>query len=235
MQRLLCVVSTFTLCAIASVAADAEVLTFQLTNVYTDRGGQLTGQFTWAFNSGDFENGVGTFTSLDVPHTSHGIEDLIITIEPDQIEISLDGSYHDDGVDITLVLQQPFSVGAPAALDLTPTESRYSIGGNGFIEGHFIFGSVSLIVEQLIGDATGDGFVNVDDLDILLANWGENVDVGDWALGDLSGDGFVDGTDLDLVLNHWGNGTPPAGVIPEPMSLGIIVSAGALLLYRRRV
>ncbi|XAM00792.1 PEP-CTERM sorting domain-containing protein [Phycisphaeraceae bacterium D3-23] len=203
------------------------MLTFELDNVFTDRGGQMTGEFTWTYTPGDFENGVGVFTALDVPHTAHGLEDLVVTIETSQIEVSLDGSFHDDGVDVTLVLQQPFSPDAPAALDLTPNESKYSIGGNGFIDGDFISGAVSLLAAQLAGDITGDGYVGAADLDVLLANWGEAVGADAWSLGDLSGDGEVGRGDLDLVLSNWGNGTPPDLSVPEP---GTLAGFAAILL-----
>ncbi len=120
----------------------ADLVVFELDNVFTDRGGQMTGLFTWTYPSGDFENGVGEFTSLNVPHTSHGLEDLITTIETTQIEISLDGSFHDDGVDVTLSLLQPFSPLGSAAIDLDPAASKYSIGGNGFIDGIFVGGAI---------------------------------------------------------------------------------------------
>jgi len=69
--------------------------------------------------------------------------DNVFTIETTQIEVTLDGSFHDDGVDVTLVLQEPFSDVGPAALDLDPTASQHSIGGNGFIDGKFISGAIT--------------------------------------------------------------------------------------------
>lgn len=135
------------LIALCPAVSNAAVMTFGLDNVFTDRGGQMTGQFTWTYTTGDFENGIGEFTSLDVPHTTHGLEDLIITIELSQIEFSLDGSFHDDGVDVTLVLLEDFSLTGPAALNLDPLESKYSIGGNGFIDGNFISGAISPVPE----------------------------------------------------------------------------------------
>lgn len=128
---------------LASSSSEAELITFTLDNVFTDRGGHMTGEFNWSYNSGDFANGVGEFTSLDVPHTNHGLEDLIVTIETTQIEITLDGSFHDDGVDVSLKLLEPFSPFSSASIDLAPTASKYSIGGNGFLDGVFLSGAVS--------------------------------------------------------------------------------------------
>lgn len=90
-------------------------------------------------------------------------------------------------------------------------------------------------IESLLGDITGDGFVGVDDLDILLANWGENVGMGFGAIasGDLSRDGVVGQADLDIVLGAWGTGTPPNTNIPEPGTLAMLAAGAGALLKRR--
>ncbi len=54
-----------------------------------------------------------------------------------------------------------------------------------------------------VGDATNDGMVNVDDLNVVLSNWGRTDDPG-LAFGDLSKDGIVDVDDLNIVLSNWG-------------------------------
>lgn len=83
------------------------------------------------------------------------------------------------------------------------------------------------------GDLNTDGFVGVEDLDIILANWNATTWGYNYALGDVSGDGFVDGIDLQLVIDHFGNGTPPGGNVPEPGSLTLL-GLGVLALVRRR-
>lgn len=149
LSRVLIGFTVSVVCVLRTFSSFADVVVLELDNVSTDRGGQMTGQFTWTFDTGDFENGVGLFTSLDVPHTAHGLEDLVITIETNQIEVSLDGSFHDDGVDVTLVLLESFSTTGSVAMNLTQTESqnksKYSIGGNGFIDGDFISGRVTRV------------------------------------------------------------------------------------------
>jgi hypothetical protein len=69
-------------------------------------------------------------------------------------------------------------------------------------------------IDLLPGDLNGDGFVGIEDLDLLLAHWGDTVTPGDLASGDATGDGLVNADDLQVVLDHFGNGTPP----PEPTS-----------------
>ncbi len=61
----------------------------------------------------------------------------------------------------------------------------------------------------LPGDLDGDGFVGINDLNIVLANWNQNVPPAN-PLADPSGDGFVGIDDLNEVLGNWNAGTPPA-------------------------
>ncbi len=97
----------------------------------------------------------------------------------------------------------------------------------------FIFTtSVSETVNALPGDLNGDGFVGLDDLDIILSAWNQNVPPANSA-ADPSGDGFVGLDDLDIVLNHWNEGTPPASVVPEPGTLALLGLMGAAGLRRR--
>ncbi|MCA9281668.1 MAG: hypothetical protein KDA30_06485, partial [Phycisphaerales bacterium] len=52
------------------------------------------------------------------------------------------------------------------------------------------------------GDTNMDRVVDVDDLNNILASWGQVVPAG--TLPDLSGDGLVNVTDLNRVLSNWG-------------------------------
>lgn len=86
--------------------------------------------------------------------------------------------------------------------------------------------------ELASGDADGDGFVGVTDLDLVLANWGDAVAPG--TNGDLSGNGVIDQADLAIVQANFGNGTPPSVVVPEPGSLVLLGLGGLALVSRRR-
>jgi T5SS/PEP-CTERM-associated repeat protein len=104
-----------------------------------------------------------------------------------------------------------------------------------------IYGSndvtLQVINALLAGDLNADGFVGIDDLNIVLINWNQNVTPGDLLSGDPTGEGFVGVDDLNVVLVNWNNGTPPLtealGNVPEP---GTLVCLGllALPLARRR-
>jgi hypothetical protein len=124
----------------------AAVVTYTLQNVILDDNNmQMTGTFVWIYDVGDFENGVGHFTSLDIPYTSHDHTDLDAVFDiGNSIEITLAGSVHDDGVDITLFLLQPLTPTTSSSVDLV--RSKYEIGGNGFHDGLFLSGNVSPII-----------------------------------------------------------------------------------------
>ena len=97
---------------------------------------------------------------------------------------------------------------------------------------------VLLAVEaHLPGDLDGDGFVGVDDLNLVLIHWNQNVTPGLHRLGDISGDGFVGVDDLNEVLIHWNTGTPPNGTanaaIPEPVSVVFWGVCSTILGVRR--
>ena len=87
----------------------------------------------------------------------------------------------------------------------------------------------------LDGDLDGDGFVGINDLNIVLANWNLAVPPGD-PLADPSGDGFVGIDDLNFVLGNWNAGTPPqaSNNIPEPGTACLVVLSLASLGRRRR-
>ncbi|XAL98891.1 hypothetical protein OT109_15050 [Phycisphaeraceae bacterium D3-23] len=128
--------------------------------------------------------------------------------------IALDGYTPERGdallfadADITLGGFDAFTLNGVATEDLFITTD--TLGRRSFIN----FGTQ--------GDPTHDGFVGVDDLDLLLANWGDFVTPGDTAQGDLNRDGLVGQEDLQIVLDHWGTGTPPAN-IPEPGTLALL-------------
>ena len=92
------------------------------------------------------------------------------------------------------------------------------------------------MLEMVIGDLNGDGFVGVQDIDLVLTNWNQSVPAGSLLAGDPNGDGFVGVDDLNLVLVNWNNGVPPtrAATIPEPASLAWLC-LGSLVWMRRNL
>jgi len=70
---------------LAAINVHATEVNYTLENVILDDSTQMTGTFSWTFDIGDFENGVGQFTSLDIP-THHMI---IQTLTPPLILYNL--------------------------------------------------------------------------------------------------------------------------------------------------
>jgi hypothetical protein len=91
------------------------------------------------------------------------------------------------------------------------------------------------ILQALAGDLNSDGFVGIEDLNIVLGNWNDTVTPGDLLMGDPSGDGFVGIEDLNQVLGNWNAGTPPTqgGAIPEPGSLALLAMGTSVLVRNR--
>ncbi len=109
---------------------------------------------------------------------------------------------------------------------------------NGQIVFHLTFTDgtegIFLASVSIPGDLNSDGYVGLDDLDIVLDHWNQDVAYGDALAGDYSGDGFVGLDDLDAVLNNWNSGTPPvADVIPEP-GVGLVMLVGIPWVMRRK-
>lgn len=90
----------------------------------------------------------------------------------------------------------------------------------------------------LTGDYNNNGLVEQEDLDLVLANWGNNAALvpATWT-NDLP-TGNIDQEELDRVLANWGTATAAASaaVVPEPATavLLVIALAGAAVVRRRK-
>ena len=142
------------LTAVMSVGtAQAATVSYTLDNIFLLDGTQMTGAFDWTYTIGDFEGGSGVFTALEIPWQPGGtappLEEpgMVLTIENNQIEISLDGNFHDYGLGIILKYVQPLSPTQSSLIDLNT--SFFECCGNGFKDQPFTSGSISPVVSSV--------------------------------------------------------------------------------------
>jgi len=139
----------FSVCLSVSAlpSAHAASVNYTLDNIFLDIGPtsgeriqQLTGNFTWTFNEGDFEGGTGVFNDIFIPRQTGFffgpvvLADLNISIDVTKsIEITLASpvSIDGDGLDISLAFLQPLTETQGSPLDLDVLSSFYSSGGSG--------------------------------------------------------------------------------------------------------
>lgn len=108
-----------------------------------------------------------------------------------------------------------------------------------FLRGsHVSDDTISRFFDAVIpGDLTEDGFVGIEDLDLILANWEQaGITAGDHTRGDANNDGLVNADDLALVQGNWGYLLPgfTAGAVPEPATLAMLGLMGLITTRRRR-
>jgi hypothetical protein len=154
----------------ATANAQLEVATFTLDGVHFENTSTpLTGTFTWTYQPGDFDNGVGQFQDIYVPWWGTNMQDLVFTIDLDSIEITMNGSYHGLGVDIIVRLTSDLNLTTPALVDTVNSTYHIEQGNHrgGMTSGsvHTIDGfsltstSVCPSVQLDIADATPYGNV----------------------------------------------------------------------------
>jgi len=101
-------------------------------------------------------------------------------------------------------------------------------------DGGFGVSGIADIPTPLQGDLDGDGFVGINDLNIVLSNWNLSVPPAD-PDADPSGDGFVGIDDLNEVLGNWNASAPPLeNAVPEPTSVAVMSLLGVAMLRRAR-
>ena len=180
--------------------------------------GQAVSTLQGKYIFGDLVNGRLFYTDVD---------DMVLGNQADVHELTI---FH-DGAEQTLL----GIIGNTPRADL-----RFGVDNDGEI---YIItkrtGEIFRLVPQISidGDLDGDGFVGLDDLNLILDHWNQTVAARDPMKGDPNGDGYVGLDDMDIVLNNWNTGTPPGDTtnIPEPGALAVLGAWGILATFRRAI
>ena len=91
------------------------------------------------------------------------------------------------------------------------------------------FSYMPSMVLTLPGDANYDGKVDINDLTIVLAHYGQTDMT--WTQGDFNNDGKVDINDLTIVLAHYRQSVGSSlAAVPEPASV-FLLGVGAISLF----
>jgi len=94
----------------------------------------------------------------------------------------------------------PGGDGAVHLYDFASNFSVYDVNGDGVIDD----ADIQAVTPPIPGDLNGDGFVNSQDLGILLGSWGVCPPQASSCPADINGDGVVNAQDLAILLGSWG-------------------------------
>lgn len=173
-------------------------------------GAQTTHEFNWQPDSIFFQSYVG--------HADSPVEDNLIH------------QYRYTGADIP-----PLAPGAKVHLNFWLVQGRAPSDGQ---ETELIISDFSYSV-PLTGDLNADGFIGIDDLNMVLGNWNKTAAQLADLRADATGDGFVGIDDLNAVLGNWNQGeVPPVQIpqaVPEPGAFGLFGTISACVLSRVRL
>jgi hypothetical protein len=131
-----------------SIQAQSATVTYDLNDVWLlpdishprASARQMTGTFEWTYTVGDFENGSGRFLAYQIPWWNRTSPSLTANVAPDSIEFTLNGNYHDLGVDLTLRMAPPLSPYLPSPIDTARSGFEIQVGVSH--QGHVVSGSV---------------------------------------------------------------------------------------------
>ena len=182
---------------------------------------QTQGQTTLAYDDGNQVSHYDAISSMDVAYEDDRYLFLVNSAETDA-EVVVSGLPGDDGY----LIHDLFAGTVFHSHGNEMTVSLENLGVRAF-----------RLTKALDGDLNADGYVGLDDLQIILDKWNQSVTVGNWAEGDVAGigDGYVGLSDLGVLLSNWNRGTLPLVMgVPEPTAGALLVVCSLAYLPRRK-
>lgn len=129
-------------------AQQTAVITYDLVNVrllpnishpYATVGTPMSGTFEWTYTVGDFENGTGQVTAYSIPWWG-GQATVNAQAEIDSIEFTMQGSFHNLGLDVMLKFVTDLDPWLSAPIDLM--QSNFDMQSGVTHKGIVVSGSI---------------------------------------------------------------------------------------------
>ena len=140
-------------------------------------------QFSWSTGADDVPINPDAITRTIINSSDDGkVTSTIVNVNPDQTE----------NLESGLLIEAGLRLGLPLEANI---EGKRTIGE---LETKALRGAF-----QQTGDFNGDGKVNLDDLEILAANYGKKDKPVTNLNGDLNGDGVVNDADLEIMKTNY--------------------------------
>jgi hypothetical protein len=180
-----------------------------------------TGKGSYAWNA--IQNFEGGFSSAKGPAgiLGTGPVDILQVVVPSSASTQQDSVTGVPGI-FTIPITSETNPPAPATVDYLNSCAPQPIET-----------PITFLSELIPGDALGNGKVDVNDLTIVLANYGQSTIGGTpgklgWREGNFDNGPTIDVNDLTIVLANYGKtvGAPgPVGAAPEPPTAALVLAA----------
>ena len=153
-------------------------------------------QYTLSLGAGDTVT-LSTTTPFDDPAglTGNSLDPAIRVYDPNGVEVAFDDNSAADGKNASLVFTAGQAGTYRVAVEAVSGMGEYLVDAD--------------VDEALPGDLDGDGYVGLNDLQLILDNWNQTVPPAD-VRADVNCDGYVGLDDLQRVLDNWNTGSVPA-------------------------